>query len=46
MSRFILLFILSFTNSSHRDDALRQTRQLQTEIQAERDALRGLINAL
>ncbi|KAJ6190587.1 hypothetical protein N7519_000608 [Penicillium mononematosum] len=29
-----------------RDDALRQTRQLQTEIQAERDALRGLINAL
>ncbi|KAJ5561948.1 hypothetical protein N7535_003590 [Penicillium sp. DV-2018c] len=29
-----------------RDDALRQTRQLHTEIQAERDALRGLINAL
>ncbi|KAJ5516959.1 hypothetical protein N7527_008519 [Penicillium freii] len=29
-----------------RDDALRQTRQLQTEIQAEREALRGLINAL
>ncbi|CAI7588533.1 unnamed protein product [Penicillium glandicola] len=28
-----------------RDDALRQTRQLQIEIQAERDALRGLINA-
>ncbi|KAJ5950987.1 uncharacterized protein N7479_009400 [Penicillium vulpinum] len=29
-----------------RDDALRQTRQLQIEIQAERDALRGLINAM
>jgi hypothetical protein len=31
---------------SHRDDALRQTTQLQAEIQAERDALKGLINAL
>ncbi|CDM30413.1 hypothetical protein DTO013E5_2627 [Penicillium roqueforti] len=29
-----------------RDDALRQTRQLLAEIQAERDALRGLIDAL
>ncbi|KAG0155303.1 hypothetical protein PDIDSM_878 [Penicillium digitatum] len=29
-----------------RDDALRQTRQLQTEIQAERDTLRRLLNAL
>ncbi|KAJ5135784.1 uncharacterized protein N7515_005062 [Penicillium bovifimosum] len=29
-----------------RDNALRQTRQLHTEIQAERDALRALINAL
>ncbi|KAJ5985329.1 hypothetical protein N7522_012525 [Penicillium canescens] len=29
-----------------REDSLRQTRQLQAEIQAERDALKSLINAL
>ncbi|KAJ5794108.1 hypothetical protein N7457_000707 [Penicillium paradoxum] len=29
-----------------RDDALRQTRQLQTDIQTERDALKSLTNAL
>lgn len=46
MFRLIFLVFIPFTNSSHRDDALRQTRQLQTEIQAEREALRGLINAL
>ena len=40
------LFIRSYANLSHREDALRQTHQLQTEIQAERDALKGLINAL
>jgi hypothetical protein len=35
-----------FTYILHREDALRQTHQLQTEIQAERDALKSLINAL
>jgi hypothetical protein len=38
-----LISMISHTNPSHRDDALRQTSQLQTEIEAERDTLKGLM---